>query len=871
MKRLTLHTLLIVLILSCLICSGPAWGGGIRIGGSPDSVRVVFDLEHPLIPHIKQRDRTLIVNFPDTIGESLTEQDRFFLQQIKFDGRQATIVSNEKFTYKGFALREPYRYVIDITAKHPETLSCPFTAVDTASDNDTYAITLNVSPETWPRIRANTRSAFLLFAHPVSCTELSRHMETIPFLDLQETINTEEGMVLVFTSTLEEAALEITGRETTREIEIIVRNTSGISPEHRLSLAREAFDRQDLNTCLKLLEPLRPNLDAEGQTLLARAYWRIAYPYGKESLRLNAIDLMGEGVENLPPDSERDQILLVYTDMLLAAGELGQVQKYIRFLKESPNDAIAIPAHIRQIALLNHQQSFEDAFVSNKRMINTFGAAAITRYARTEHLVTLGDTYLGLNAHSKALALYREAVKADPQVYKRHPGLYAAMADAAFELHDYPHARDWYLEAVNLGGTTLKPRHLVRLGDCLAELGQLDQAVAVFAEVEDLAPASDNDVVAKLRRIRILLDQHTTPEGHLDDGPFYEILDLFDSISISEEDLQGPLEALVKIRLARTYARHGDWNEAFEAYRKSWLDTKKDNPIHVYAQQEARASMLDRLRQLDAKKQYEDIVELDRLYADSFLADIDDPACEYIIAHAMYRTDRITQARERLLACAGQESPCREQTIALLYDLDYGRQDLSQALHWNTTYLQSFPQGPDAARMQRARGELLFKTGHMKEAIPYIRQLADREDSLYHRMILADIYLVLNDPVREARALDRILNAGTPSEFRESALYRRAGLFARDGNPEKAAGLYGSLLNEYPDSRHRWWARYRLARIYQIENKDEQAAILLQDIINGSQDQLLLSSAKAAIGELRLARDITEFYQLRDRFSGDAQ
>ncbi len=862
-------------LLMCAIVAHPAWAGSLQVGGAPGRARVVFDLDRPVAPVIVPDDQTLIVKFPDIVGEPTSVSETFIIQHLLFDGKTASIFLKKPFSYTTTTLERPPRFIIDLADRDdlPQD-TCPIEHIETSPHDNGITLTFSINPELWPEIRYNQdKRVYFLFDGNIRCADMDKELARTPYIEYSGTIKTQKGVGLIFSLAQERASLEVTTDEINNKIILEITTTEQLSRSRMYSMARSSFDDGDIASAIHSLDRYKDSLDPEESVLLGRAYWRISYPYRMESMSLDAMKFMSDGIQAMTPGPARELAMLEYTGMLLRSNMYTEAANYIRFLKESTSDDIAARAHIQEIDVMNKKGLFEDAFVQDKRMRSIFNPDTLSGTDRGYYFLTAGDTYLGLNAHEKALRLYRQALEEDPSLFSYDPDIYSRIAEASYRLNDYAGAREYILLAINLGNPANKAMNLLKLGDCLYQLGQPDQAIGVFAEVENIAPRSDSGIIAKLRTARIKLEQDLAENGDLSDKAFYEIMDIYESLKTTEEYQEGPLGALVRIRIAQTFSRKGDWDNALDAYYRAWLDTKKDDPIHQYAQAEGEKTIVSRLKTLSGEEHYDAIYDLYTQYQDSFMTDIRDSDSLFILGDALYRVGYQDQARPLLVTCTEGESGRREQALAILFTMDYRQADYAGALLWNTRYLESYPEGAEAASMRDTRGELLYHMNALEEAIGYLEPLTSRGDdtSLVALAMLADIYKRLGRTDKEIATLEEIIAAGatTVSPIVEQALYSRAKQLIASGDLRQAEELLDEMIAAYPQSPYRYWALYHLAQIGQSLGDAGGARTLLAEVIQGTTDTVLLNAAITSQKELDLHADINDYNMLKNRFGGN--
>ncbi|MCD6570424.1 MAG: hypothetical protein J7L53_06950, partial [Deltaproteobacteria bacterium] len=538
----------LVSLMMCLVACPKAIAAGIRVGGGGNKVRVVFDLKYPLQATVTQKKQTLIVNFPDRVGEKSYIKDTFIIDKIVFNGKKGQIYVKRPFTYKVFSLDDPPRFVIDIFAMGSKRPYCPIQSITFTTAEDKARVVFNIDHNVEPKILLSPdyNRLYLLFDKMCTCKGIGKRTLAIPYLEYTGTLDMVNGTAVGFAISGKD--VKSTAKFVSYSQEVILDITLGgeLTVKERYTLANKAYLEGDISTCISLLREKEPYLSPEACVLLARAYWKISYPYGKQSLRQEALSLMRRGMDGLMPGTEKERNLIEYSRMLMKSSLFADAMKYIYFLKDSISDDIAIEAYILEIEALNAQGLFDDAFASNKRMLRVFKPSAMHDRLRGYYLSTLGDTYLGLNAYSKAFLCYEKAIKEDAGLFQKDPTMYGRVADAAFSKGDFSQARYYIAQAINLGDPAQRLKYLLKQGDCLYQLGDLQGAIKIFNEVENISPSSESSVIAKLRRARFIMEEDLKPDKKLSDKTFYELVDIYDTIL--DEDIDDSLRAIVKVR-----------------------------------------------------------------------------------------------------------------------------------------------------------------------------------------------------------------------------------------------------------------------------------------------------------------------------------
>lgn len=859
-----------------LMCLPPAWAAGqgtVHIGGGADRARIVFDLRRISLPTLEQKDRTLIVNFPDIVGGPVVLSDVFVVEKFVFDGKKALISISQPFTYTSGTSDEPAQFILDIEIRKEASASCPIEYIKTNPRDKGMSIDIMIHAGNWPEVRcAKNKRVFLLFNGEADCSGIEQKFLRIPYVTFDGAMRMQGSTAFSFSLTDENAAMEVKTEELHNRIVLDVVTSSSMSRAKVYSLAEKAFEQGDVAEAIHTLEPFRNELDAQESILLARAYWKMSYPYHMDARSMDALKLMNQGIQAMIPGLKREEVMMEYSRMLLHASLHAEAITYVRFLKESLSPGIVAEAYLQEIDIMNRKEEFQDAFVQNKRMLNDLGENAVPPHLKPYYLSVLGDTYLGLSAYPRALRLYRELRSLDPGFFRQDPDLYARMATAAYRINNFADAKEYILAAINLSPKERTADHLLFLGECLYRLGENEKARGVFSEVENIAPSSESGTIARLKTARIIMDKDLADDGELSDKGFYEVIDIYENLKSSPEYNEGALGLIIKIRIAQVYALRRDWDSALEAYIRAWTDTREKDPIHTYAQAEAEKCILARLQDLSRQSGHDMITELYAEYQDSFMQDLKDPEALFILGKAFRELQDTDRARRMFLACIEHPSPRRQEAVASLFSIDYERGDYAGALTWNTRYLDSFPGGKETKLMKEHRGLLLYYMHRYAEAVPYLELAGGKNDenALTALSMLADAHGKLGDAARRTEVLERIiaLAGAWKSPAVEKALYVRAAQLKEASETERAQQLYEKLLDLYPQTGYRDWTIFHLAEIFRARGEIREAARRLNAVIQRSADPVLHELAASHLGELELEEDLSELRRLKNTFGG---
>ncbi len=692
-----------------------------------------------------------------------------------------------------------------------------------------------------------------------------------PYLVYSGTMKMKGGATaLAIDFTRGKADMEVVPHAHDNKVSIEINTSGGLSRSSVYNVAKNSFDQGDIASTIHTLLPYAKTFDAQENILMGKAYWKIAYPYYMKTYSMKALKYMSEGVKAHPPGLKAEEVILEYTHMLKAAGMHTEAMNYITFLEGSLSSDILAEAYLIDMDILNSKKQFQDAYVQNRRMLNALDKDVIPPRLMAYYHSVLGDTYLGFQAASQALDLYKKALLDNPSLFRSDPTLYSRMAEASFKIKDYAMAKEYILLAINLSRKDEKPAYLISLGDCLYQLGIRDKAMGVLSQVESISTQSESTIIAKLKTARIMQDSDIAKNGKLSIETFRQITYIYEDLKATQEYKDGPLGPVIKVRIAQTFALREQWEDALEAYRIAWIESARTDPMHRYAQSEAEKCMATLIQNLAAKGNKTRIYELYTQYQDSFIQEMQDPEALYIIGRILSDTGYMDQARPLFAACAKFKSPRTEPALSALTTIDYRKAAYASALQWNARYLQEYPQGREIVTMTSFRGELLYHLARYSEAVPFLQYGISKGGArmLLDLSLLADCHHKLGDPAKEGAYLDRIISysASTKSPVIEKTLYLRATQLKEASAFARSRELYRKLLGTYPQSSYRDWTWYHLAEVSHGEGRDEEAKKYLDAVIRRSTDATLKSLASNYLSSISLGTDVDEYDRLINQF-----
>jgi tetratricopeptide (TPR) repeat protein len=848
-----------------------AFAESVQVGGGQGRIRVVFNLSRASRPVVTQKDQSLNVNFPDTVGNPLSISDSDGVESLIFDGKAADIILKGPFTYTGKYSENPFRYTLDIRLIQEENRPCPIVNIQANTSPRGITVDVYVHEDLHPEVRyVKNRRLYLVFKGDVNCTELEGKVSKVPCLMFSGTTKVLGGTALAISLVEGNTDMEVRPLDKDNKVTLQITSGKGMNRSSIYAIAQSSLDQGDVASTIRILKPYKDSLDLRECILLGRAYWKIAYPYYMDAYSTNALKYMSRGIQAMSLGTQRDIFLLEYAHMLLHASQYSDTMRYIKFLKASASRDIAAEAYLMEIDLTNRKKRFQDAFIQDRQMLDAFGSTGIPLRLIPYYTIIQGDTLLGLDAPQRALDLYRKIMAEKPELFAEEPGLYARMAEAAYRLKDFSAAKAYFLLAVNLSPKEDRSDYLISLGDCVYQLGQKDMAVGVLSQVENMALQTESNVIARLKTARIIQEKDVALNGKITSKAFRQIMLIYEDLKSTKEYQEGPLGAIIKIRTAQLYALKGDWNNALEGYKLTWTDTKRDDPIHKYAQAEAEQCIVTYASRLDAAGKYDLVYDIYSQYQDTFMKSLSNPEAAFLMGKALTQLGYLDQARSLLLACVNAASPRAEDALTWLVIVDYQRGDYAKALQWNDKYLLEHPQGKDTQRALDMKGELFYYTNRFAEAVPFLEKSgnAGGPRAAYDLFLLADSYGRLGDTAREALALDRVIASPGTSPSAEKALYLRANLYKDSGNAASATELYRKLLDTYPQTAYREWAQFHLAEAYAKAGNADEATRLLNSVIQRSKDITLRNLAVNFLNEMTLGTDVDEYTRLLSRFGG---
>jgi len=849
------------------LCSGKAFASGIRLGGASNMVRIIFDLDHPVKPEIRELPGVLSIRFPFDIGARISVNNRFIIKRFVFDGLKGDISIDGPFTYSVQLMEKPPTLIIDVMLR--ERMYCPVKSIGYVPYLDGISVVIYVDEMPQVLISEDGRRSYLIFDKNCNCNAMEKNILSVPYISYKGMIDMSGGTSLVLgVDDVGMKCVNASFDDASKKVTLHISTRSKIDISERYALARSAYEKGDVSSCIDLLEGEVSRLGPEGLVLLAKAYWKASGSY--HSVNERALLFMRQALGQISPGIERDKDVLVYAKMLLEDSQFNDAMQYIQFLKESPDDSIAMKAYLLEIAAQNMQGFYEDAYVSEKRFLNAFKSSSMPHALKGYYLALAGDTYLGLNAYSKALARYREAIVTDADIFKMDPSLYGRIGDAAFATKNYALAKEYMVKAINLGDPKQRLVYMVKLGDCLYRLGDTDGAVKFFSEVEELSPEGDTSIIARLRLARVIMEKDLEKNKTLSDGTYYRLLDMYNTITESSDELPSPLLGIVKVREAQVYAMHGDIEQALKTYHEAWTDSKQGSPIHVYVTRQAQSYILEKVREMNVKCDYKGIYSLYMAYRDSFLKDATDPELLYDLAITEFKLGSGNDARKYLLRCISAESKWRPSALVLLVELDFKTGRYTDALTWVTMYMDKYPKGKAYSDMVFFHGHILERLGREKESIPWLEKVVamNGHRALDALGLLVDIYRNSSMKDQEIYTLERIISmeGKVHSPLIARAMYLRAMQMMNQGRLRYAAHLFGLILRKYPDTGFRWGSLYYLADIDLKDGKVGLARKRLTTVVESSDDTFWVNASQAYLDAIGAEANYRQFVALRERF-----
>lgn len=267
-----------------------------------------------------------------------------------------------------------------------------------------------------------------------------------------------------------------------------------------------------------------------------------------------------------------------------------------RILSEYPEDPAVNACRLRFAEIFQDARSYAEAVDASRSVLRTSSLEA----EKTEAHYSIGKSFTLAGRHQLAVESFQQCLRIDPLFYLKKPELLKFMGESLSFLKEYEKSCENLLHYLNLRpDTPERDLLLAKIAETL--LSQEDERLAnrLHRYLQANFPDSEGDFISTLRKAEHI--EGRSPEEQDRAASLYH--------ELSRKQLPSPLHVLVKFKLARWQAKHGNHRESL-AIIDEMLQTTLEAPTYEQFAS-LRASVVEELlKQSFNEKKYEDVVRL---------------------------------------------------------------------------------------------------------------------------------------------------------------------------------------------------------------------------------------------------------------------
>lgn len=501
-----------------------------------------------------------------------------------------------------------------------------------------------------------------------------------------------------------------------------------------------------------------------------------------------------------------------------------------------------------------------------------------------------GDVFAGAKQYARAIEEYDRALKNYPDGRGVHPGATYNRAEALFQTGSYRQALDTYRDFVKrFPSNEQAPFAMTRLGELLDVLGaDATRVMGAYLETSFRYGENPRAIVARLRLLSARM-KGMKPKDI--DAGVKEILSLTKKIDLPN------IEQFSTVLIADGYTSREEFQKAIDLLTKYYqanptspdLEPLKKRIVSNIAEKfRTEVAGGDFIKALKTHQQYADgwLKSADRLDTKFYLGRAFEMAGVPADADGLYKDvlNRVyavkgTPAEKSLLVL--QNLPSSEALHLRLAAVAEARKNLQDAYEQLRLIKQPEKLSEEeqiervdlAVRLLEKRGDYDSASRYLTELLRTWRGQPELVAAPYLR--LADIELkqgrkeAAADSLRKVDTLMKDSGKVAP-EVHAKALEMLGDLYLQTGAADKAAVVYGDLLNAYEEKRPLASIRYRLGRI-QFDKGEIQKAAEVWNTFKGEKTEFWRNLAQEQLKNSEWRDDYKKYLKRIPAMSGSKE
>jgi len=238
--------------------------------------------------------------------------------------------------------------------------------------------------------------------------------------------------------------------------------------------------------------------------------------------------------------------------------------------------------------MLLKERRYEEAYEAFQKILKKAPKSNEAQLA----IIKIANAYFDQEDYIRALDIYNEAIRRWPSVVNKTPIIYSNMGEIYFKKRDYPKARKFYFNMVNMDPTNKEThRALNRIGDLYLIQGKEMEALSVYDQSAKLDPENRESQYGKIRMADIGVRYPRLPvnDAIFDVSTYFEPLKAYDKILESAKDV----DILSEVTLSKGIAllKEQNYLEAIQEFKKL-LPLGEESKFHRDAAKYIRQSLV---------------------------------------------------------------------------------------------------------------------------------------------------------------------------------------------------------------------------------------------------------------------------------------
>ncbi len=503
--------------------------------------------------------------------------------------------------------------------------------------------------------------------------------------------------------------------------------------------------------------------------------------------------------------------------------------------------------------MLLKEKRYEEAYEAFQKILKKSPKSNEAQLA----IIKIANQYFDQKDFIRALDIYNEAVRRWPSVVNKTPIIFNNMGEIYFKKRDYPKARKFYFNMINMDPTNKEThRALNRIGDLYLIQGKEMEALSVYDQSAKLDPENRESQYGKIRMADIGVRYPRLPvnDAIFDVSTYFEPLKTYDKILESAKDV----DILSEVTLSKGIAllKEQNYLEAIQEFKKL-LPLGEESKFHRDAAKYIRQSLVFLVDGYAKQGGVLPILYSYTDYASLSIGKIKSLKTLLQVGEAYQSLGMFPEA-VRLYEKVKQMDARKthnDRIFLNLGEIHYERGNYSEAEFVARSFLKNFPRSKKVRDAMKLLAKSLNERKQHDDALKIYQNILEKFPKFPSEIhyLVATLEVGRNKSIEAIAAYEKTIDSFdrtqkiVPDYLRE-AHYKLANSLYQEGQYPESIESFNTAIKLFPDHPHRSWSEFISAdALKKIKNNQKATAQLNQLIKSQPKNDLIKKAAQSQL------------------------